>query len=83
MTLTEKQKRFIISPHSFSSIQQKMWRQIIRKKISHITADYTFISEHKDEISHILGENIQISDDIIEHAEHSEPNNSKKDPDFL
>jgi len=83
MTLTEKQKRFIISPHSFSSKQQRNHKYEIKKKISQITADHKFISEHKDEISHILGENVQISDDTIEHAELSEPNNSKKDPDFL
>jgi len=87
MTLTEKQKRFIISPHSFLPKQQKMWRQIIRKKISHITQDFEFITQHRDEISQILGESIPISNDMIKSTEpetmKSDLKNQNRDPDFL
>ena len=83
MSLTEKQKRFIISPHSFSSKQQRNHKYEIKKKISQITQDFEFITKHREEISQILGDSIPTSNDMIVPESENPPNISDKDPDFL
>ena len=84
MSLTEKQKRFIISPHSFSSIQQRMWRHIIKKKITQITKDFEFITQNSDNISQILDEGIQAHENAEDNAGTGTKDSSEtQDSDFL
>ncbi len=58
MSLTEKEKRVIVSPNSFSKNNRKSTRYRARAKIGRVIEDVKFISEHHDEILQELGINV-------------------------
>jgi|APSaa5957512535_1039671.scaffolds.fasta_scaffold03954_11 hypothetical protein len=89
--LTDKEKRMITSPLSFSSKQRKNTKFRTRKKIQNILQDLKFIVENNDKICSELG--IDVTSEIpkylaIEDVENNSEDiqseeESHNDPDFL
>ena len=55
MPLTNKEKRVVVTPLSFSSKQRKNAKFRTRKKIFDVIEDMRFLVEHRDEISVMFG----------------------------
>ena len=90
MPLTEKEKRIIASPLSFSSNKRKTTKFRARKKIQEILCDMQFLIENNSKIFEEFG--IDVLSNISKHISTSETVNSKtdtpedkpsKDPDLL
>jgi len=95
MPLTEKEKRIITSPLSFSSKKRKTTKFRTRKKIQEILCDVRFLIENHFKVYDGFGidvlENVVISEHFSESKEndkdtiHDKPSNDKpsNDPDLL
>jgi len=79
MPLTEKEKRVITSPLSFSSKQRKTTKFRTRKKIQEILCDMQFLIENNSKVYERLGIDVLSKYNILEHLSESENVNSKTD----
>lgn len=92
MPLTNKEKRFIVSPQSFSSQQRKTTKFRTRKKIQEILQDMQFLIENNSKVYDICGIDVLCSGVSSENKStpketHTETQSSKntpsEDPDLL
>lgn len=92
MPLTEKEKRIITSPLSFSAKQRKTTKHRTRKKIQEILHDMQFLIENNSKVYDIFGidvlykgtlsENLSIPEDVNNEIQSPE-NRLSEDPDLL
>ncbi len=68
MPLTDKEKRIITSPLSFSSKQRKNTKFRTRKKIQAILCDMNFLIQNNSNISEMFGIDILGDDTVIRHV---------------
>ena len=81
MPLTEKEKRIITSPLSFSSKQRKTTKHRTRKKIQEVLDDMQFLIENNSKVYDIFG--IDVLENAAAMPEHfSESKENDKDTSY-
>ena len=91
MPLTDKEKRFIVSPQSFSTSQRKTTKFRTRKKIQDVMCDIQFLLNNHSKVYDTFGINVLYNNKSSEnkstsketHTEIQSTKDKYSDPDLL